>query len=258
MIGLRMLRAICICALVAVPAEADAARVVPPCAGASVPAYAAPGEAPKIMTLRNTELDADWPPPLCAYLPASRPALLVALAGRFSGAQDRDALLMRWGAISTHTRIRYWSVTDHRWERLVIRAEALAGARTDMARADFAADEMVSGRDLYFAQEDNRSSAPVIYRMRLHDVTAHGFVVETENVSAVRYLLMTIYRPGDLRSVVFLEQDSQGDWDYYALTAIAAEPRLFGASERSYINRAVALFRHIAGIPTDLEPPAAR
>jgi hypothetical protein len=28
--------------------------------------------------------------------------------------------------------------------------------------------------------------------------------------------------------------------------------------EASYINRAVAYYRHIAGIPTDQEPPAAR
>jgi hypothetical protein len=28
--------------------------------------------------------------------------------------------------------------------------------------------------------------------------------------------------------------------------------------EAPYINRAVAFFRHIAGIPTDQEPPAAR
>jgi len=30
------------------------------------------------------------------------------------------------------------------------------------------------------------------------------------------------------------------------------------AGDASYINRAVAFYRHIAGIPSDQEPPAAR
>ncbi len=29
-------------------------------------------------------------------------------------------------------------------------------------------------------------------------------------------------------------------------------------SDASYINRSVALFRHLAGIPTDQDPPVAR
>jgi hypothetical protein len=31
-----------------------------------------------------------------------------------------------------------------------------------------------------------------------------------------------------------------------------------GGHEASYVNRAVALYRHLARIPTDREPPAAR
>jgi len=34
-------------------------------------------------------------------------------------------------------------------------------------RADFAAAEMKPGADLYFEEEDNRSSSPVVYRCRV-------------------------------------------------------------------------------------------
>ena len=62
-----------------------------------------------------------------------------------------------------------------------------------LRRADFTVAELIAGRDLYFAQQDNRSSAPVIYRMRVRDLTPRSFLVETENVSPVRYLVMQVY-----------------------------------------------------------------
>ena len=251
-------RAFCGLALVlAFHPAAHAAGPTPPCAGAPVPAYAAIGAPPHIMVFHGAALGRDWPLDTCANLPASPPALLIALAGRFAGPPDRDALLARIGAISTLAGMRYWSVLDARWDELVTGAAALAGPRLELRRPDFTAAELATGRELYFVQDDNRSSAPVIYRLQIRGQTPRGFVVETENLSPVRYLIMTIYRPGDLRSEVFLEKNAQDGWDYYGLTAIAAGPRLFGTSQRSSVNRAVALFRHIAGIPTDQEPPAA-
>jgi len=251
-------RAFCALALVLAPHPAAHAAVpTPPCAGTPVPAYAAIGAPPHIMIFHGAELGRDWPLDACANLPARSPALLIGLAGRFAGPPDRDALLARIGAISTLAGMRYWSVLDARWDALVTGAAALAGPRPELRRPDFTAAELASGQDFYFVQDDNRSSAPVIYRMQIRGLTPHGFVVETENLSPVRYLIMTIYRPGDLRSEIFLGEDPQGGWDYYGLTAIAAEPRLFGTPQRSSINRAAALFRHIAGIPTDQEPPAA-
>ena len=251
-------RAFCALALVlALHATAHAAGPTPPCAGAPVPAYAAIGAPPHIMIFHGAELGRDWRPDACANLPARPPALLIGVAGRFAGPPGRDALLARIGAISTRAGMRYWSVTDARWDILVTGAAALAGPRLELRRPDFTAAELASGQELFFMQDDNRSSSTVIYHMRIRGLTPRGFVLETENLSPVQYLIMTIYRPGDLRSEVFLEKDAEGGWDYYGLTAIAAEPRLFGASERSSINRAVALFRYIAGIPTDRDPPAA-
>jgi hypothetical protein len=243
--------------LLAMQGNAHAVGPVPPCAGVAVPAYAALGAPPNIAVLRAADLGSNWPVDACAGLPSHPPALVVAVSGRFVGPQDRDALLARIGAISKRIGTRYWSVTDRAWERLVTGAYALTGPRLEAPRPDFTADEMKSGQKLYYAQDDNRSSSPVIYGMRIRELTPHSFILEGENVTRMQYLFLTVYGPGDLRSEVFLRKEAAAEWDYYSLTAVAKEFRLFGEPERSYVNRAVAQFRYIAGIATDQEPPAA-
>ena len=63
----------------------------------------------------------------------------------------------------------------------------------------------------------------------------------------------------ELRSVVraFLERRSPDVWAYYSITRILPAGFLARGHEKSYINRAVALFRHYMRLPTDAEPPAA-
>jgi hypothetical protein len=175
-----------------------------------------------------------------------------------AGPLDRDALLTRFGAISQQRGIRYWSVTDQRWQTLVTGAEALSGPDLALKRSDFTAAELTAGQDLYFAERDNRSSTPVIYRMRIRDVTPQSFVVETENLTPVRYLMMQVYRAGDLHTSIYVRRATDNAWNYYSLNEIVSESRLFAAGDKSYVNRAVAFFRLFAGIPTDREPPAAR
>jgi hypothetical protein len=61
-----------------------------------------------------------------------------------------------------------------------------------------------------------------------------------------------------LQALHFLERLGPEEWGYYGLarTGAGASP-LTGGREASYVNRAVALFRHLAGLPTDRGPPAA-
>jgi hypothetical protein len=74
----------------------------------------------------------------------------------------------------------------------------------------------------------------------------------------VRYLLMPLFRPGDMQSIYFLERESQDVWRYYSIVRISKNARqLTGGNEASAINRAVAFYRYLAGIPTDMEPPAS-
>ena len=107
------------------------------------------------------------------------------------------------------------------------------------------------------SQRDNRSASDVIYRMRVRENGTNRVVIETENVTAVRWWGLTLFKPGALHSVYFLEQRSPDVWSYYALTRIVDGSWLVAGHDKSYINRVVALYRHLAGIPTDLEPPAA-
>src|SRR3954467_12544294 len=117
---------------------------------------------------------------------------------------------------------------------------------------------MKSWPGLYFAQHDNRSTGDVVYRLRVREVTPDRLVVRVENVSAVCYLLIPLAGPGDLQSLYFLERRSPDEWGYYSLARTGAgASSLTEGHGASYVNRAVALFRHLACFPTDQEPPAA-
>jgi hypothetical protein len=83
-------------------------------------------------------------------------------------------------------------------------------------------------------------------------------VVATENLSAVRFLFLTLFAPGAIQSVTCVERISPGVWGAYILVRTGAgASALASGHDASYVNRAVAIYRHLAGIPTDEEPPAA-
>jgi hypothetical protein len=77
--------------------------------------------------------------------------VLVALAAHFSHSGTSDALLRRFGAISTLKGLQYWSVTEGGCRMLITDA----GQDLDHRRPDVTLAEMRSGKDLYFAQSDN-------------------------------------------------------------------------------------------------------
>jgi hypothetical protein len=70
---------------------------------------------------------------------------------------------------------------------------------------------------------------------------------------------MPLFRPGDMQSIYFCERESQGVWRYYRIvrTSKNASP-LTAGNEASSINRAVAFYRYLTGMPTDKEPPVSR
>jgi hypothetical protein len=83
-------------------------------------------------------------------------------------------------------------------------------------------------------------------------------LIETANVDAVRQWGITVYAPGGLHTLYFLKKQSADVWDYYSITRILPGTFLAAGHDKSFINRAVALYRHIVGLPTDAEPPSAR
>jgi hypothetical protein len=231
----------------------------PPCGSATAPAYSPPGMPPTIKVWHGDDLkQSGWTPPECSgWAPSSHSKFILAMAGSFRFDGTADQLVARIGAISTLRRVRYWSVTDKLWRPLVIDAWALHRPDQRSRRPDFSAAEMTAGSELYYWENDSRSGK-IVQRLTVRERSPARAVIAIENLTPVRFLLVTLFEPGALQSVEFVELVSPGVWGIYLLTRTGeGVSALAGGHEASYINRAVALYRHLAGIPTDEEPPAA-
>jgi hypothetical protein len=244
--------------LVATPVRAadDWPRL--PCGVEPLPAFAEPGKAPNIRSWVG-KAARGWKPPACIDWEAVDPDMMVALAGSFAFDGDFDGLLARVGAISATKGVRYWSTTEKSWQPLVTDAYALSGPDPALRRADFAPAQITKGQSLYYAQSDNRSSGKTVYRARVVAAGSERLVVEFENATPVKMAIVTMFDAGGAQTVYFIERRSPGAWNFYSLTRTRMASSLLPAgSDASYINRSLAFFRFVAGIPTDLEPPAAR
>ena len=229
-----------------------------PCGAAPLPAYAAPSAAPNVRAWSGKAAQG-WTPPACIGWPAADADMLVAVAGSFRHDGESDVLLARIGAISSKKGVRYWSVTDKRWQPLVTEVHACSGPDPEARRADFVPAQMTAGQVLYYAQSDNRSSGKTLYRERILAADRDRLVIETENVSPLTKMMITLFEPGQLRSAYVIERQAPGVWGFYSLTRTRMASSLMPlGGDASYINRAVAFYRLVAGIPTDQEPPAAR
>jgi hypothetical protein len=174
--------------------------------------------------------------------------MLVAVAGQFRYLGSVDGLLSRFGAISTLRGLQYWSVTDNKWQTLITHATALNGPDLARPRSDFTVSEMRDRPNLYFAETDNRSSQPIIYRMHVA-ATSTTLVVALENVTPIKFLMMTVFAPGDVQSVHFLTRTPLGVWSYYGLARTGVSVASFlGLNDASYVNRALALYAHFTGV----------
>jgi len=81
---------------------------------------------------------------------------------------------------------------------------------------------------------------------------------EITNVDAIKQWGITLYAPGGLHTLYFLKKQSPDIWAYYSITRVLPNSFLAEGHDKSYINRAVALYRYIVGLQTDAEPPSAR
>lgn len=227
----------------------------PPCAGAApVPAYGPPDAAPAVAAWTRPS----WTAPDCLGWPAQRFRLVVALAASFRHAGSVDALLARFGAISSLRGLRYWSVTDKAWRELITDAAALSGFDGQSRRADFSPAELRRGGGVFFEQTEGRSAAATSYRMQVLEAGPDRVVIRTENVTAVRAMLVTLFPPGTLRATYLLERRGPELWGFYAISSVSTEASaLASLSRESYLNRAAALYSHFVGIPTGRHPPPA-
>ena len=66
----------------------------------------------------------------------------------------------------------------------------------------------------------------------------------------MRYWLIPLFQAGELQSIYFLECGSQDVWRYYSIARTGKNASALTAGhDASFINRAVAFYRYLAGIP---------
>ena len=243
--------------MAAVPAHAQATGgPFPPCDGAA-PEYPELGMPPVIEIWYGDDL-ADWRPAACTGWEAIEFNVLIATAGRFRHDGDAAAILGRLGTVSDLNHVQYWSHTREIWRPLILDADALNSPDPDDIRADFSADELAPGRDFYIWQHENTPARALVYRVEVLEHTPRRAVLALQNTDPLKYLFLTVFEAGEYQFLYFFDREVQNIWRYYSLIRIGAgfNP-LVRAGGSSYMNRAAAMYRHFAGIPTDQEPPAA-
>ena len=229
----------------------------PPCGKDPIPPYPGLDDVAIVKSWSKSEFGRDWKPPACTGWAEMGFTTLVTIAARFPHTSEAGGLLRHIGAISELAGMRYWSTTHKQWRTLIVDAYALTAARPDKRRDDFKPDEMKEGNVLYFEQVDNLSGKAV-YRMHIAEASPDRLVLDVENVSTMRYLFIPIFHPGETQSICFLDRESDNVWRYYGIVRTGKSAgRLIAGNESSAVNRAVAFYRHLVGIPTDQEPPAA-
>lgn len=198
--------------------------------------------------VRETEAD-------CGGLLLEPAALVTALAGRFRQAGSIEDIAARVGAISETEGLVYWSTLEQTWRVLISEAFALDGPDLDSARPNFTATEMMSGRLLYFAQNDTRSTGRNIYTVSMVSAESDRIAFEIVNVTPIRLPFLTLFDAGTLRSLHFIERQGRDIWGYYGI-AVVRKGAVQG-HEKSFLNRGAAFYRFLIGDPPDRDPPLA-
>jgi hypothetical protein len=230
----------------------------PPCGKEPIPAYPGLGELAIVKSWSRSDLGRDWKPPACTGWAELGFTTLVTIAARFPHSSEAEGFLRHIGAISELGGLRYWSTTHKQWRTLIGSAYALTDSQPGQRREDFASNEMKEGKVLYFEQVDNLSGK-AIYRMHIVEASASRVVFDVENVSTMRYYFIPIFHPGELQSMYFLDRESDKVWRYYSIVRTGKNANgLIAGSASSSVNRAVAFYRYLVGIPANQEPPGAR
>ena len=230
----------------------------PPCGKEPVPPYPGLDNSPVVKFWSESDLGRDWRPPACTSWSAVGFSTLVTTVARFRYTSGAEGLLRHIGAISELAGMRYWSTTHNQWRTLIGNAYALTDSQPRQRREDFTSNEMKEGKVLYFEQVDNLSGK-AIYRIHIVEASASRLVFDVENVSTMRYLFIPILHPGELQSMYFLDRESDRVWRCYSIVRTGKNANgLIAGNESSSVNRAVAFYRHLVGIPATQEPPGAR
>lgn len=238
---------------IALPHAALAASGPDPCGPAP---DGTPGQAARVQSWVPAQLGGSWVPPACSGWTTPGFRSLVAVTGAFRLPGGTAAVLARLGGASSTVGVRYWSVSKKAWEPLITAAHAAGPG--GQPRADFGPAEMVPGAILSYSQTDT-GSGTVQYRIQVREAGPNRVVLTTENATTIRAVLVPLFSAGELQTLTVISRTGGDGWAYSSLTRTGpGASRLTDGHEASAINRAVAMFRHVAGVPTDQEPPAVR
>jgi hypothetical protein len=222
------------------------------------PPYPALGSPPIVKFWDISGLSREWRPPSCTGWTEIGFSTLITTGARFRYASGTEGLLRHIGAISGLSGMRYWSTTHKQWQTLIVSAHALTDPQPNHRRPDFTPDELRDGSVHFFEQVDNLAGTAV-YQMHIAEVSPDRLVFEDENVSVMSRFFVTLFHAGEVQSIYYLDRESDNVWRYYSLVRTGRNASwLTIGHPSSSINRAVAFYRSLVGIPTDQEPPAAR
>ncbi|MCB1885274.1 MAG: hypothetical protein KDG89_14960 [Geminicoccaceae bacterium] len=228
---------------------------VPSCAGAGpVPAYAAPGANPNVAVSPDP---AAWRLPACLGWPAAEARVVVALAGRFEG-EGVDAVVARLASVSDFARTRYWSTSRNRWRPMFDALVPLSAPDPDARRGDLAPDELTQGATGYLLLDDNDPLGALVDAVSVVERTRDRLVVDIVNVTAASAVGVTAIPKGGLRTRIAVAADGGGAPGLYVLTRlVSGVPGFLLPDDDAYVNRTAAIWRYLAGVPDDREPPLA-
>lgn len=231
----------------------------PPCAGAVEPPYAELGAPPRTRVWERGELPEGWSPPACLGWPAVEDSIWVSAAGRMRLQNGVDALIDRIARVSALPQIQFWSVTRDAWLPLFEKAVAVTGSDGEVVRPDFSPRELDKGTTRYMLSDQNDPLGEIVQSLTVLDRTEDRLVVELRNVTSGRMALIEVLPIGAARTLLHMQREAGDVWTFYTLITVADRaPDLLTPPRASWINRAAALYRWFAGIPTDQEPPPAR
>lgn len=215
------------------------------------------GEPPVVKIWYGDDLEL-WTPPRCTGWEPIEFNVLIATSGRFKHTGTMAELLHRLGAVSAMRGVQYWSHTRETWRMLILDADALNSPDPNDIRGDFTDAELVPGQDHFLWQHENTPAGKLVYRLNVLERDDIRAILALENTEALTYLFVTVFNAGEYQFLYFFDRESDDTWRYYSLVRVGASFNpLVRQGGPSYINRSVAMFRHFAGIPTDLEPPVA-
>jgi hypothetical protein len=239
---------------------AQAAGPQIPCGAAVAQDFPPPDNAPMVGIWHGDTLEQNnWEPPSCTGWPTNtRSRLVVTLMGSFHFDGTIDALLMRVGEISSLRSARYWSTADKKWQQIAYAASALSSPNPKERRPDFSASEFRRDADLYYWENSTRSG-DAVYHLKVYESTPDRAVIACDNVTPIRRLFITLFKPSALQSVLIIQRLSPEIFGVYIINRTDQGASFFSdGHEDAYVSRAAALYRQIAGIKTGLEPSAQR